>query len=62
MLFMICEVKVTACDRSSIIVRALIDFWSLALFVYERIAQYLRLQCSNKNVSEKGVAGTITCT
>ena len=59
---MTCKVKDIAADGPSIIPRALIDPGSSALFVHERLAQHLRLPCSNKNARVEGVAGTSTLT
>ena len=52
-LLMTSKVKVFAADGSSTIARALIDPGSSLLFVHERLAQHLRLLCSNKNAKWK---------
>ena len=61
-LLMTFKVKVTAADRSSTIARTLIDSGYSASFVHERLAQHLRLPCSNKNAIVEGVAGASTRT
>ena len=60
-LLMTCKVKVTAPDRCSTIVRALIDRRSSTSFLHERIMQF-RLPHSKKNARVEGVAGTTTPT
>ena len=57
-LLMTCKVKVTAPNGSSTIARALIDPGSSTSFVYEQIAQLLRLPLRKKNVMVDGVGGT----
>ena len=61
-LLMTCKVKVTTPYGSSTIIRALIDPESSGSFFHERITQYLRLPCRNKNARVEGVAGTTTPT
>ena len=61
-LLMTYKVKLTAPDGSSTIARAVIDPWSSASFVHERIAQHLRLSRSKKNSMVEGVGGTTTPT
>ena len=44
------KVKVTKCNGSSTIAKALINPGSSASFAHEQLAQHLHLQRSNKNV------------
>ena len=54
----ILKVTIPPPEWSSTIARVLIDPGSSALFGQERIAQHLRLQCSNKDRIVEGFAGT----
>ena len=55
-----CKVKVTASNASSMIARALID--PASSFIYECLAQYLRLPCGSKSARVEGIGETSTPT
>ena len=56
-LFMTCRILVSAPDGSSIQARAILDSALSASLISERLAQSLRLPCSNRNARILGIAG-----
>ena len=61
-LLMTCKVKVSAPNRCSTIVKALIDPVSSSLFIHERLAQHLHLLRGSKNARVEGIGETNTLT